>query len=268
MNESAVSMFQSKTARVIVGVLGVLICFLVLVKTMHEYRKYTLAGSGTSATNTITVNGESEVFAVPDIATFTYTVNELAKTVPAAQKVATEKANKAVEFLKKSGVAEKDIQTTGYNISPQYDYLSAPCTQYGCPGGKSVFKGYEVSQTVAVKVRKIEDAGTILAGIGELNVTNLSGLQFTVDKENEFVAEARKKAINEAKTKAKILADDLGVSIVRVVSFSEGGDFPRPYYSKALMMDAAVGGMGGGAPEISTGENKITSQVSITYEIR
>lgn len=267
MNESVTNLLQSKTARVILTLFAVLVCILLLVKTMHQYRKYTLAGSGTSATNTITVTGESEVFAVPDIATFTYTVTELAKTVPVAQKAATEKANKAVEFLKKSGVAEKDIQTTGYNISPQYDYVSSPCTQYGCAGGKQVFKGYEVSQTVSVKVRKIEDAGTVLAGIGELSVTNLSGLQFTVDKQDDFVAEARKKAIKEAKEKAEVLADDLGVSIVRVVNFSEGGDYPRPYYAKTMMADSAMG-MGGSAPEISVGENKISSSVSITYEIR
>ncbi len=267
MNESVNNLLQSKTARVILTVFAVLVCVLLLVKTMHQYRKYTLAGSGTSATNTINVSGNGEVLAVPDIATFSYTVSELAKTVPAAQKVATEKANKAVEFLKKSGVAEKDIQTTSYNISPQYDYVASPCTQYGCPGGKSVFKGYEVSQSVTVKVRKIEDAGTVLAGIGELNVTNLSGLQFTVDKQDELVAEARKKAIDEAKKKAQILADDLDVSIVRVISFNEGGDYPRPMYAKAMMADSAMS-MGGGAPEISVGENKISSSVSITYEIR
>ncbi len=260
------TLFQSKFSKVILGVFAVLICFLVLVKTMHEYRKYTLAGSGTSATNTITVTGSEDVFVVPDLATFSYSVTELAKTVAEAQKIATDKANKAIAFLKQNGLADKDIQTTSYSISPQYDYVSGVCTQYGCPSGKQVLKGYEVSQSVTVKT-KIDDAGKILAGIGQLGVTNLSGLQFTVDNEDMFIAKARKNAIDEAKTKAQVLAKDLGVSLVRVVNFSEGGDYPRPMYAKAMTMDSSVG-MGGGTPEIAKGENKITSSVSITYEIR
>ncbi len=78
--------------------------------------------------------------------------------------------------------------------------------------------------------------------------------------------EARRKAISDAKTKARVLAKDLGVSLGRVASFSEGGYYPAPTMYKATMMDVAQGEAS--VAEIPKGENTISSNVTITYEIR
>ena len=77
-------------------------------------------GAGIAPTNTITVSGKGEVFATPDIATFSYSVNEERDTVAAAQEAAAKKTNDILAYLKKSDVAEKDIQTGGYNVYPDY----------------------------------------------------------------------------------------------------------------------------------------------------
>ena len=225
-------------------------------------------GAGISPSNTISVSGYGEAFGAADIATFSFSVVSEKATVAAAQTDATAKINATTEYLKGAGVAEKDIQTTDYSVNPQYDYVTQACAPgVYCPGGKQVLRGYQVRQTTTVKVRDTAKAGDLLAGVGGKGATEVSGLQFTFDDPNKLQNDARSKAIADAKQKADELAKELGVSLVRVVSFNENGTTPGPlYYAKDMAVSAQ--GSAPAAPEISVGQNKVTSNVSITYEIR
>ncbi|OGG64383.1 hypothetical protein A3C18_02675 [Candidatus Kaiserbacteria bacterium RIFCSPHIGHO2_02_FULL_54_11b] len=108
-----------------ISMLGVFL----LVLTLSSLKAYHYIGSGVTATNTISVSGDGEVFAVPDTATFSVTVQEEAKEVKNAQAVATKKGNDIIAYLKKEGINEKDIQTTDYSVYPQYDYTSTVCRE-------------------------------------------------------------------------------------------------------------------------------------------
>lgn len=254
--------------------LGMLALFL-LVLTASELKSYRFIGSGVTATNTITVSGEGDVFAVPNIGTFSVTEQQNAKDVQTAQETATTKMNAIIDYLKQQGIEEKDIQTTDYSVNPHYEWQQASCPASTgekvvyCPPGKQVLNGYDVSQTITVKVHDTKKAGDLLSGVGSKGATNVSGLSFTVENPDDLQAQARDKAITQAKTKADALAKSLGVSIVRVVGFSEGSDngYERKTMSynmaSGAAMDAAVP-----APQIPIGQNKITSNVSVTYEIR
>ena len=225
-------------------------------------------GAGVQPTNIINVSGYGEAFGAADIATFNFSVMSEKSTVAAAQTEATNKINAITKYLKDAGVADKDIQTTDYSVNPQYDYVSQACSGGYCPGGRQVLRGYQVRQTTSIKVRDLTEAGDLLAGVGSKGATEVSGLNFTFDDPNKLQNDARGEAIADAKQKADELAKQLGVTLVRVVSFNEnGGGYPGPMYSKAVGM-----GMGGdvaqSAPEISVGQNKVTSNVSVTYEIR
>src|SRR3989344_541873 len=164
--------------------LSVLALFL-LVGTFKVFKEYRYVGSGVTATNTITVSGDGEVFAVPDTATFSVTVQEEAKEVKEAQ-----------------DIDEKDIQTTDYSVYPQYDYIQKACAGGYCPGGEQVLRGFQVSQTLTVKVRDTKKAGDLLSGVGSRGVSSVSGLSFTIDDQDALEAEARAKAITKARTKA------------------------------------------------------------------
>lgn len=248
--------------------LGVLALFL-LVGTIGELKGLRFIGSGVAASNTISVSGDGEVFAVPDTATFSVTVQEEAKEVEDAQDVATKKGNDIIAYLKKEGIDEKDIQTTDYNVYPQYDYSQGVCSGGYCPPGKQTLRGFQVSQTLTIKVRDTKKAGNLLSGVGSLGASSVSGLSFTIDDQDALEAEARDKAIQKAQEKAEVLADSLGVRIVRVVGFSEGGGGGPIYYAKAMSMEAdGRGGAAAPSPEIPVGQNKITSNVTVTYEIR
>ena len=262
------------TRYMVTAVLGVLALFL-LVGTAIELKQYGLVGSGVTATNTISVDGTGDVYAVPDTATFSVTVDEKAKDVKTAQDAATKKSNAIVAYLKQQKIDEKDIQTTDYNIQPNYEWQQAACPMNAtvpCPSGRQVLIGYEVSQTLSVKVRDTTKAGDILAGVGGLGASQVSGLAFTIDSEDAVKAQARDKAIAQAKTKAQVLAKSLGVSLVRIVGFSENtnGNVMRVYSAKSDMMSSGAGiaPMAAPAPDIQTGQNKITSNVSVTYEVQ
>ena len=250
--------------------LGLLALFL-LAATLYAFQSMRFIGSGVSATNTITVSGEGEIFAVPDIATFSVTIEERADTVEAAQETATEKSNDIIAYLKEQGIDEKDIRTADYSAYPRYEYSERICaSNMYCPPGDQVLAGYTVSQTLSVKVRDTDKAGGVLSGVGSRGASQVSGLSFTIDDEDELNLEVRGMAIDDARTKAAELAKQLNVRLIRVVGFSENGSYPPMPYAYGMGGDVAVRSEAALkiAPDIPTGENKIISSVTITYEIR
>lgn len=218
--------------------------------------------------STIALSGHGEVNAVPDIANISFTITKEAKTVKEAQEgVATVEKN-TLDFLKNKGIADKDIKTENVSFYPKYDYNPACPGGYGDIGmpcrqkGPQII-GYEASESITVKIRNTDDAGAIIQGLGSIGVSNLSGPNFAIDDEDALKAQARKKAIDEAKMKAKVLSKDLGVHLGRIVDFSESGNSGPIYYSKTTSADSAP------APaKILKGENTINADVTITYEIR
>lgn len=251
------------------GVLGILTVFLVVL-TANAVQEFRFIGSDVPPMSTITVSGEGEVFAVPDIATISFTIREEGEDPARAQELASEKINAALDYLEDQGLEEKDIKTTNYNAYPRYEYREIVCEAGLCPsGGERVLVGYEINQTISVKVRDTDEVGGILAGLTERGVGNISGPSFEIDDTETLERDARKRAIDEAEEQARELARDLGVRLVRVISFNESGG------NRAFFFDAAVESFGVGgadkavpAPNVPTGENRIVSNVSITYEIR
>lgn len=233
--------------------------------------------------NIISFSGHGEVTAVPDIANVYFTISQDAKTVKDAQALVAGIEKKSLDFLKASNVADKDIQTANASFNPKYEYRQAVCppipmgagtagvtvnpsSPYYCPPSKQVITGYTASESITVKVRNTDDVGKIMQGLGTLGVTNLSGPNFSIDNEDALKAQARKKAIDDAKAKAEELAKELGVRLGKITSFSESGNYPMPMYAKTMLADSVSGGSAPAA--IPAGVNTISSDVTITYEIR
>lgn len=215
--------------------------------------------------NTITVEGKGTGTAIPDIATVSFSVTERGATVAEAQDKATTKTDAALAAVSGLAIEEEDVKTLSYNVYPQYE--QQVCYTGICTTGAPRIVGYEVSQTVEVKIRETGKAGDVLQALGSLNVQNINGPNFTVDQEDGLKGVAREAAIENAKAKAEALADQLGVRLGKVVSFYEN-TAPYPYYG----YDGAKGGMmmeaAQMAPSLPTGEQETEVSVSITYEIR
>ncbi len=158
----------------------------------------------------------------------------------------------------------QEKKTTNFNIYPRYEWYEGSKLY---PQGKRVLVGYEVRQTLEVKVRDIGKISQVIDSAIDAGANQVSNLSFTVDKQDEFKKQAREKAIKEAKAKAKEIASQLGIHLVRIIGFSESAIMPTP---RLFNFEGEAMGMGGGgtAPQIETGENKIGVTVNITYEIR
>lgn len=265
--KSGVSKFFSSTQYAISwGILSIIVLAIVgsayLIKEMN--------GDFNGMYKAITIEGNAEIFAVPDIATFNFSVTETEEDATIAQNKASEKVNAAMEYLKGEGIEEKDIKTSSYNSYPKYEWIQIQCIQAPCEPGRQELVGYEVRQTITVKVRDTEKTGSLIAGIGDLGIKTISGVNFTVDDTDALEAEARAAAIADAKEKAKAMSKELGIRLDDIVSFNEDSN-NSPYDGYGIMeaRSMEIGGMGGGisAPSIPTGENKITSRVFVTFEI-
>src|SRR5581483_612444 len=154
--------------------LVILLVVFFAVKIIADLKEMRYIGTGVAATDTISVQGEGEVIATPDVATFSFTIQDEAPSVPEAQKKVTDAMNSVLAYLKKSDVADRDIKTTSYNIYPRYEYHAANSADAMYGGGKQVLAAYVVSQTVEIKVRKLDQAGSLLSGIGEFGATGIS----------------------------------------------------------------------------------------------
>ncbi len=218
---------------------------------------------------TIDVQGQAEVFVVPDVANFTFSVEAEGENVAVAQEQSGAAINEIMAYLEGEGVAETDIKTTNYNAYPRYNY--SRCDGFGPCTPERTLDGYTVTQQVSVKVRDTDKAGALIGGVGERGATNMSGLSFTVDDRDALEEEARLAAIADAKEEAKRLAKELGVRLGDVLNFYEGGrggHYPEPY--NMMRSDTAEFAVEEAAfvPDIAVGENKITAQVTVTYKIK
>lgn len=259
--KSFFSLWYVRTLFVLV-LIGVIVALGAYARLAFKQAQYSNMGP-----STITVQGTGEVFARPDIGQFTFAVRGEGADPLTAQEQSAAAINEIVAYLTEAGIAEDDIKTENYNLNPRYRYEDRICPQGTfCPPGEPIIDGYEVSQMIQVKVRDLERSGELIAGAGQRGATNISGLQFTIDDEENLKAEARDTAITNAKEKAQMLADSLGVNIVRIIGYYEDeGLYPKYGYGGDMMEDAAVRSA---APTLPVGENSITSNVSITYEIK
>jgi uncharacterized protein YggE len=260
-----------------------------VVKIYSELKKDSMLGESTTPA-TISFSGHGEVTAVPDIASVYFTISKDAGTVKDAQAGVAVIEKNALDVLKAKGVADKDIQTANASFYPKYQYRQAVCpptpvqplnagtgtaspnyivnpiNPIYCPSGKQVLVGYTASESITVKVRNTDTVGDIMQSLGTTGVTNLNGPDFTIDNPDALQVQAREKAIAEAKTKAETLANDLGVHLGKIASFNESGGNPIMY---AKADSYSMGAVPSAAPAvIPKGQNTITSDVTITYEIK
>ncbi len=210
-----------------------------------------------TTTNTVSFSGEGKVLAKPDVAVVDFSIVTEAVTSKAAQDANSEKSNRVSDFLKKQKIDDKDVKTISYNIYPQYDYPRS---------GVPRIRGYQVSQTMEVKIRDLSSVSSVLDGVVTAGANQVGNLSFQIDEPEKLKAEARAKAIADAKKKADELKGQVGIKLGRIVNFSEGiTGYPVPMYESSMK---GMGGIGGGGPSVPSGENEITINVTLTYQIK
>ena len=235
---------------------------LISVITLNKIEQGKYIGQEFEAKNTITVSGKGEIVIKPDLAVVNFSVISEAASVDLAMAENTEKINSITGFMKNSEIEERDLKTTSFRINPRYEWHNEIIGREE----RRVLVGYEVYQSLEVRIRDMEKIGAIIQGGSELGANQIGSLQFTVEDRESLESQARKIAIKDAKEKAEILSDELGVRLKRIVDFSEG-EYNRPFRSKEMSFES-IGMLSAETPEIEVGENEIIVRVNITYEIR
>lgn len=231
------------------------------------YAKAYAGSVGPTAYRSFGVTGEGKVVAVPDVATFSFSViNQGGADIGKLQSDNTKKVNSAIEFLKKTGVDEKDITTSGYNVSPRYQGFNCNAVTGICPPSQII--GYEISQTVNVKVRSFDKIGAILSGVVAAGANSVSSLQFTVDDIKKLENEARGLAIKQAEEMAKEVADAADFRLGSLLSVDEFYPQPYPYGGGGDMMEAKAISLQAQNPTIAPGSQEIIIRVNARYQIK
>lgn len=203
----------------------------------------------------LSISAQAESKRVPDVATMsTGVVTQAADANTAMRQNAVQMA-KVVAAIKAAGVAERDIQTSGINLSPQYRYAeNQPPT----------ITGYQASNTVNMKVRDIGELGKVLDSLVAQGANQINGPSFEVDKPDEAYDEARLAALKKAESRAKTYADAMGMRVRRIVSISEGGGFQPPMpIMRMQAMDAAQSK----ETSVSPGETTLGASLDVVFEL-
>ena len=203
-------------------------------------------------TSGISVSGTGKVQVKPNLATTSIGVETVATTLAEATSQSNTKSQAIIDKIKALGVADKDIQTSAYNISP--------VTNQPRQGESPKITGYRVNNQLSVTIRKIDEVGKILDAVVAAGANNIYGISFGVDNPATYQQQARAAAVKDAQDKAGQLAKAAGITLGKVISINEGGTTPIPY----LRSGVAPAALAADSVPIATGE----MEVSITVEMR
>ncbi len=255
----------------LVNGLGALLMVFVAFLIVQQIYNFNQVVKNQKPANTITVSADGKVSAVPDLAVVNIGVMTQGAAATDVKNQNNDKVNKVIAFIKQQGIADGDITTSQISLYPQQSY---PVVVPGAAEANNAPKiiGYQGDQTVTVKVHGVNKDQSVLEKIldGAVNAgaNEVQGLSFAFNDPNALQQQARKLAIDNAKTKAQELAKEAGLNLGKVVSISESNAAtPLPYALNAPL------GMGGGAaksiaPDIQPGSQDITESMSVTFEVQ
>lgn len=205
---------------------------------------------------TITVTGQGTAKAAPDEANFSAGVVTQGSTAAQALAANARAMNAVFATLKRLGVADKDIQTSGLSLSPQYQTCKPGVA---CP---QRIVGYEVSNQVTVTV-DIAKAGGVLDALVSSGSNQIGGIGFAIRDPKPLLAAARADAVKDAIARAEIYAKAAGLALGPILAIQEGGSSaPRPLY-KAMGYAAGLA-----ATPVAGGEETLSASVSITWALQ
>jgi uncharacterized protein len=210
---------------------------------------------------TISVSGQGEAKGTPDQAHLSAGVVTEGKTAAEALSANSRAMNDVFATLKRLGIPEKNIQTSNFNVSPQYP----PYNSNGPQPPRRII-GYQVTNTVYVTVDGIDNVGPALDALVRSGANESSGISFGIKDPKPLEETARRDAVEEAMAKARTLADAAGVHLGRILSINEGGGYAPPI--PMMARDIANAGVSALPTPVAAGEATVLVNVSIVYEIQ
>ncbi len=236
----------------LLAVVGIIFSLTACAPTAAAYQ-----GSSNAPVRQLSVVGDGQVFAAPDIAYINVGVHSQADTVTAALQQNNAQAQAIKDTLVSHGVAQEDIQTSSFNVYPQTSYDNF---------GNITNTFFSVDNTVYVTVRDLNNLGEVLDAVATSGANNIYGITFNLQDKTSAQSDARALAVDSAQKQAQELADLAGVTLGDIISISTTYSNPVQYYGYGM------GGGGAAAVEsavpVSAGQMQIESQVTVVYAIQ
>ena len=226
---------------------------LAMPSAAHAQNAQTAAPVSTDGT-LLSVVADAQVSRAPDIATLSAGVVVQAADANAAMRANAAQMNKVMAAIKAAGIADRDVQTSGVSLYPQYRYAE---------NQPPAITGYQASNTVNVKVRDMSRLAATLDALAASGANQINGPTFEIDQPEEAYDEARVAALAKAQARAKTYADALGLRVRRIVSIQEGGaqqPGPVPVMLKSMRAEAED-------TPIAPGENTLSATLSVVFEL-
>lgn len=210
----------------------------------------------------IHMQGTGEVAAEPDMAHITSGVTTQAETARAALDANNQAMSSLVDVLTEAGIAERDIQTSNFSVRPQYVHSDERDSEGFTKPPR--IAGYEVANTVTVRVRDLDSLGTVLDRAVTVGANTINDVSFDRADPGDIVDEARRKALENATHKAELYAEAAGVSLGRILSITEQSDQPPRPMMRDMAMEATAHS---GRVPVQSGELTYSISVNVRWEL-
>ncbi|QKW56035.1 SIMPL domain-containing protein [Stenotrophomonas sp. NA06056] len=204
----------------------------------------------------LNISANAEATRVPDVATLSAGVVTQAADGNSAMRQNAQQMDKVLAAIKAAGIAERDVQTSGVSLNPQYRYADNEAPK---------ITGYQASNTVSLKVRDIAKLGKVLDALAAQGANQINGPQFEIDQPEPVYDEARLAALKKAQARAQTYAKSLGLQVRRIVSISEnsGGGFRPPMMMRSMAAGAAMDK----ATPVAPGESTVSVNLDVVFEL-
>ncbi|HEU5139929.1 MAG TPA: SIMPL domain-containing protein [Bacillales bacterium] len=199
----------------------------------------------------MTVNGQASLSVAPDTVSIQLTVMTENEQLSQAQQENANKMNQVIQALLQAGIPRENIQTTAYNIVPRYDYVD----------GTQVFRGYQVTNTITVTLKNINQTGQMIDLAVKNGVNQVSNIQFTIENRQKYYRQALSDALQDAIMKGRTLAETLNVPFdatpIKIVERTN--EAPPPIQTFAAVAGSA-------ATPIESGQIVIQAEVEAQFQ--
>ena len=263
-----------------------------------------LLRSGSGVNTGIWVNGTGKSTGDPDLGILSLGVEALADTASETREMAAGAIDATIAVLKANNIEDRDMQTSQFSISPRYNTqeitrctdnskelepVASPSLGMPAPGSTGVVEmiaiqeekgsecrvefervlvGYQVTNTLNIKVRDLDNMGNIIDGATESagNLVRINRVSFAIEDTKPLQIEAREEAIADLLTKANAMAELAGVELGKLVFLTESGvGAPQSF---ARVESAAAFGFGADqATSILAGELDVNVSVQGVFAI-
>ena len=205
----------------------------------------------------ISVTGEGEAAAPPDMATINTGVSTQADKARAALDQNNATMEKLLTILEERGIAEKDVQTVNFSVHPVYERDEEGRTE-------PKVAGYRVDNQVQVRVRNLDSLGQVLDALVSAGSNQISGINFGIDDPSDVLNQARRLAITDARERAQVYAKTADVVVGPIIQISEQTIAPpQPMRMGRMAFSAEAARV-----PIATGEQQFHVTVNVIYELK